>query len=144
MADYSQGVVLEADNPLRYANLSVFVAPAPRPEERLFERRLRDRAGEQQAGLDVSERPASQQVTLKDSGKCRFRSGPAYRWVGSGYTMYIPLVWHVTKKLIRHGNSAALVIDKATAARVRSQMRLRNHAGGSPGKQSRLAPQLRP
>jgi energy-coupling factor transporter ATP-binding protein EcfA2 len=56
MADYSQGVVLEGDNPLQYADLSVFVAPAPGPEERLFERRLRDRAGEQQAGLDAIER----------------------------------------------------------------------------------------
>jgi len=53
MADYSQGVVLEGDNPLEYVDLSVFVAPAPGAGERLFARRRRDRAREQHATMDA-------------------------------------------------------------------------------------------
>ena len=47
MADYSEGVVLEGDNPLRYVDLSVFVAPAPGAGERPFVRHTRHRAREQ-------------------------------------------------------------------------------------------------
>lgn len=53
MGDYSQGVVLEGDNPLEYVDLSVFVAPAPGAGERLFARRRRDRAREQHAAMDA-------------------------------------------------------------------------------------------
>ena len=53
MADYSQGVILEGDNPLEYVDLSVFVAPAPGAGESLLARRRRDRAREQRATMDA-------------------------------------------------------------------------------------------
>ena len=56
MADYSQGVVLEGNNPLGYVDLSVFVAPPPAAGERLFVRRTRDRAREQRGKVDAIER----------------------------------------------------------------------------------------
>jgi hypothetical protein len=56
MADYSQGVVLEGNNPLGYVDLSVFVAPPPAAGERLFVRRTRDRALEQRGRVDAIER----------------------------------------------------------------------------------------
>ena len=56
MADYSQGVVLEGNNPLGYVDLAVFVAPPPAAGERLFVRRTRDRAREQRGTVDAIER----------------------------------------------------------------------------------------
>ena len=55
MADYSEGVILEGDNPLKYVDLSVFVAPAPAADERLFVRRMRDRAREQLGTVNAIE-----------------------------------------------------------------------------------------
>ena len=56
MADYSQGVVLEGNNPLGYVDLAVFVASPPAAGERLFVRRTRDRAREQRGKVDAMER----------------------------------------------------------------------------------------
>jgi energy-coupling factor transporter ATP-binding protein EcfA2 len=56
MADYSQGVVLEGNNPLGYLDLAVFVAPPPAAGERLFVRRTRDRAREQRGKVDAIKR----------------------------------------------------------------------------------------
>lgn len=47
MADYSEAVALEGDNPLSYVDLSVFVAPPLPAGERLFIRAKRDRARKQ-------------------------------------------------------------------------------------------------
>ncbi|MCX7037700.1 MAG: hypothetical protein NT005_00930 [Spirochaetes bacterium] len=55
MADYSQGVILEGNNPLVYVDLAVFVAPPPEAGERLFVRRTRDRAREQRGKVDAIE-----------------------------------------------------------------------------------------
>lgn len=56
MADYSEAVVLEGDNPLGYADLRVFIA-APLPAGgRLFVRRWRDRAKEARGRADAMER----------------------------------------------------------------------------------------
>jgi len=56
MVDYSQGVVLEGDNPLKYVDLSVFVAPVPVAGERLFIKRRIDRARERHVALGAIER----------------------------------------------------------------------------------------
>ena len=57
MEDYSEFAVLEGDNPLLgFVDLAVFVAPAPRPGQRLFVRRKRDRAREERAKADALER----------------------------------------------------------------------------------------
>ena len=56
MGDFSQGVVLEGDNPLGYVDLAVFVAPPPASGERLFVRCTRDRAREQRGTVDDIER----------------------------------------------------------------------------------------
>jgi hypothetical protein len=56
MGDYSQGVILEGDNPLRYVDFAVFVAPPPAASESLFVRRTRDRAREQRGMVDAIER----------------------------------------------------------------------------------------
>ena len=55
MSDYSQGVVLEGNNPIGYVDLAVFVAPPPAAGERLFVRRTRDRAREQHGKVDAIE-----------------------------------------------------------------------------------------
>ena len=55
MSDYSQGVVLEGNNPIGYVDLAVFVAPPPAAGERLFVRRTRDRAREQRGKVDAIE-----------------------------------------------------------------------------------------
>ena len=49
MADYSEAVVLEGDNPLGCADLSVFIASPLRAGRRLFVRCWRDRAKEAQS-----------------------------------------------------------------------------------------------
>ena len=56
MGDYSQSVILEGDNPLRYVDFAVFVAPPPAAGESLFVRRTRDRAREQCGMVDAIER----------------------------------------------------------------------------------------
>ena len=56
MQDYSQGVVLEGNNPLVYVDLAVFVAPPPAAGEKLFVRRKRDMAREKALGVDAIER----------------------------------------------------------------------------------------
>jgi hypothetical protein len=56
MEDYSEAVLLEGDNPLGFVDLSVFIAPEPRPRESLFVRRKRERAREERAKADDMER----------------------------------------------------------------------------------------
>ena len=56
MADYSEAVVLEGDNPLNLADLAVFVAPPLPVAGRLFVRRKRDRAKEERAKARAMER----------------------------------------------------------------------------------------
>src|SRR5260370_8457583 len=47
MLNYSRAVILEGDNPAGYADLEVFVAPAPRAGETLYVRRQQDVAASQ-------------------------------------------------------------------------------------------------
>ncbi len=56
MSDYSEGVVVEGDNPLRFLDLDVFVAPALRAGEHLLIRRTRDVAAQYRAKVDAWER----------------------------------------------------------------------------------------
>ncbi len=56
MQDYSRAVVLEGDNPIGFADLGVFVAPALAAGDALFVRRKRDRAKEERAKADALER----------------------------------------------------------------------------------------
>jgi hypothetical protein len=56
MEDYSQGVVIEGDNPLGFVNLRVYVAPALPAGKSLFAQRQRDRARQERAKADALER----------------------------------------------------------------------------------------
>jgi hypothetical protein len=56
MAEYSRAVVLEGDSPLSYVDLSVFVAPAPHPRERLFVRRSTSRPGRRKQVAELKQR----------------------------------------------------------------------------------------
>lgn len=56
MAGYSRAVVLEGDSPLSCVDLSVFVAPAPHPRERLFVRRSTSRAGRRKQLAELKQR----------------------------------------------------------------------------------------
>lgn len=56
ISGFSEGVVVDGDNPLRFVDLDVFVAPAPRSEEALLVRRTRDLAAEDRANIEVWER----------------------------------------------------------------------------------------
>jgi hypothetical protein len=56
MEDYSQGVVIEGDNPLGFVDLRVYIAPALPAGESLFVRYQRDRAKEERAKADTMER----------------------------------------------------------------------------------------
>jgi hypothetical protein len=56
MEDYSQGVMIEGDNPLGFVDLRVYIAPAPSAGESLFVRYQRDRAKEECDKADAMER----------------------------------------------------------------------------------------
>lgn len=56
MSDFSHAAILEGDSPLPHADLTVFVAPAPRVGEALFVRRRRDPATADRARADELER----------------------------------------------------------------------------------------
>jgi hypothetical protein len=56
MEDYSQGVVIEGDDPLGFVDLRVYIAPALPAGRSLFVRRQRDRAKEERAKADAMER----------------------------------------------------------------------------------------
>jgi len=47
MEDYSEGIVIEGDNPLGFVNLRAYIAPPPRGGKSLFIRYQRDRAKEE-------------------------------------------------------------------------------------------------
>ena len=53
MLNYSRAVILEVDNPAGYADLEVFVAPAPITGETLYVRRQEDVAASQRARADA-------------------------------------------------------------------------------------------
>jgi len=53
MLNYSRAVILEGDNPAGYADLEVFIAPAPLTGETLYVRRHRDVAASQRARADA-------------------------------------------------------------------------------------------
>jgi hypothetical protein len=53
MLEYSEAVILEGDNPAGYADLEVFVAPAPAAGETLYVRRQRDVAAVQRAQAEA-------------------------------------------------------------------------------------------
>jgi hypothetical protein len=55
MLNYSRAVILEGDNPAGYADLEVFVAPAPLAGETLYVRRHQDVAASQRARADAWE-----------------------------------------------------------------------------------------
>jgi len=55
MLNYSRAVILEGDNPAGYADLEVFVAPAPLAGETLYVRRQQDVAASQRARADAWE-----------------------------------------------------------------------------------------
>lgn len=55
MSDHSDAAVLEGDNPVAFADLSVFVACVLPAGKKLFVRRKRDRAGEERAKADSME-----------------------------------------------------------------------------------------
>jgi hypothetical protein len=55
MLNYSRAVILEGDNPAGYADLEVFVAPAPLAGEALYVRRQQDVAASQRARADAWE-----------------------------------------------------------------------------------------
>jgi hypothetical protein len=52
MEDYSQGFVIEGDNPLGFVDLRVYIAPAPPAGKSVFVRYQRDRAKEERAKAD--------------------------------------------------------------------------------------------
>ncbi len=56
MSDYSEGVIVEGDNPLGFLDLDVFIAPVPQAGEHLFIRRTRDLAAQDRAMIDAWER----------------------------------------------------------------------------------------
>jgi hypothetical protein len=56
MEDYSQGVVIEGDNPLGFVDLRVYIAPAPPAGTSVFGRYQRDRAKEERAKADAMSR----------------------------------------------------------------------------------------
>ncbi len=56
LSHYSEGVVLEGDNPVGFVDLSVFVTPALPVGGKLFTRRKRDRAREERAEADAMEK----------------------------------------------------------------------------------------
>jgi len=56
MSDYSEGVIVEGDNPLAFVDLDVFIAPPPQAGEQLFTRRSRDHAAQDRARVDAWER----------------------------------------------------------------------------------------
>ncbi len=56
MSDYSEGVIVEGDNPLAFVDLEVFIAPVPQAGEQLFIRRTRDLAAQDRAKIDAWER----------------------------------------------------------------------------------------
>jgi len=56
MEDYSEGVVIEGDNPLGFVDLRVYIAPPLRAGEALFVRYQRDRANEERDKIDAMER----------------------------------------------------------------------------------------
>jgi len=55
MPNYSRAVILEGDNPAGYADLEVFVAPAPRTGQTLYVRRQLDVAAPRRARADAWE-----------------------------------------------------------------------------------------
>jgi len=55
MLNYSRAVILEGDNPAGYADLEVFVAPAPLAGETLYVRRQQDVAASQRARAEAWE-----------------------------------------------------------------------------------------
>ena len=55
MLNYSRAVILEGDNPAGYADLEVFVAPAPLAGETLYVRRQQDVAASQRVRADAWE-----------------------------------------------------------------------------------------
>ena len=55
MLEYSGAVILEGDNPAGYADLEVFVAPAPLVGETLYVRRQRDVAAAERAKAEAWE-----------------------------------------------------------------------------------------
>jgi len=55
MLNYSRAVILEGDNPAGYADLEVFVAPAPLAGETLYVRRQQDVAASRRARADAWE-----------------------------------------------------------------------------------------
>ena len=57
MEDYSQGVVVEGDNPLGFVDLRVYIAPPPGAGKSLFVRYQRDRAKEERDRTDAMEPP---------------------------------------------------------------------------------------
>lgn len=56
MTDYSHAVVIEGDNPLEHADLTVFVGPPLPADAPLFVRSLNNRGAQQRATIDVAER----------------------------------------------------------------------------------------
>jgi len=69
MLNYSRAVILEGDNPAGYADLEVFVAPAPLAGETLCVRQQQDVAASQRARADAWEESPVGSVGLNiDSG----------------------------------------------------------------------------
>lgn len=56
MEDYSEGVLLEGDNPISYLDLVVYIAPPPTAGEQLFVRRTSGQVREQRERADALER----------------------------------------------------------------------------------------
>jgi hypothetical protein len=56
MLNYSEGVILEGDNPAVYADLEMFVAPVPADGEGLYVRQQRDVASAERYGASIKPR----------------------------------------------------------------------------------------
>ena len=67
MTDYSQAVVLEGESPLGFADLRVFVVPAPARTEQLFVRRARRRSPGEAAGGAALRRLLSEPADLVEA-----------------------------------------------------------------------------
>lgn len=67
MADYSEGVLLEGDNPISFVDLVVYIATPLTVGERLFVRRTSSRVREQRERADAIERLLSEP---EDRGRC--------------------------------------------------------------------------
>jgi len=95
MEDYSQGVVLEGDNPLGFVDLHVYIAPALPAGESLFVRRQRDRAKEERGKADAMGR-----LLRKPGGPAELLEQMVGAPIGDFVRRHKPLLEHTRADLL--------------------------------------------